>query len=254
MSFLNENISIKIKDVGFMKWGISTVDVAARPYHALVFRLSGCASFMHGDLHLDTCEGDVFYMPAEYNYKAEYHEQNEILFIHFESDVDSEMENYQLNNRHVVSVLFNKLYELWTKKEEGYYYRALGAVCEILENISIQHTTDLNSETIKMFDKAVEYMEKNYCDCELTVEKIVSVSCMSNTYFRKLFIRRFGMTPAKYIRSKRLMHAEKLLSMGKYSIREVAEMSGFFDVKYFCRVVKQEYGVAPSKLYCYIDI
>jgi AraC-like DNA-binding protein len=60
------------------------------------------------------------------------------------------------------------------------------------------------------------------------------------------------MTPTKYLVSKRLIHAEKLLSTGKYSIKEVAEMSGFCDVKYFSRVVKKEYGVPPSKLYCHI--
>jgi AraC-like DNA-binding protein len=50
----------------------------------------------------------------------------------------------------------------------------------------------------------------------------------------------------------RLSYAEKLLSRGRYSVLEVAEMSGFSDVKYFSRVMKREYGVPPSELYKHI--
>ena len=107
-------------------------------------------------------------------------------------------------------------------------------------------------ETTKAFHDAIEYMEKNYTSVECTVEEIVAKARMSNTYFRKLFLRKFNMNPIKYLISKRLIYAEKLLSTGKYSIKEVAEMSGFCDVKYFSRVVKKEYGVPPSKLYCQI--
>ena len=252
MSILNENISIRIKDVLFMQWDVSCVEVAPRPYHALVFRLSGSASFKHDEFILNTKKGDVFYMPKGYSYNADYREKNEILVIHFESDLDSKMENYQLSNPNVVSLFFYRIYDIWKKKEMGYYYSALSVMCEILNCISARQNMFLSNETIKLFEKSVEVMEKNYLSCDLTVEKLVSVACMSNTYFRKLFISRFGMTPSKYIVLKRLQYAEKQLSTGKYSVKEVSEMSGFKDVKYFCRVVKKEYGVPPSKLYSHI--
>ena len=252
MSVINENISVKIKEVLFMSWDIASVQVAARPYHALALRLSGNASFSHGNLNSNTNTGDVFYMPANYSYKASYQEKNEILVIHFESDLISEMENFQLNNSHLVSMLFHKLYDIWNKKENGYYYSALSVMCEILENISVQQFSSLCAETTKAFNNAIEYMEKNYTSVECSVKEIVAKAHMSNTYFRKLFLRKFNMCPIKYLISKRLIYAEKLLSTGKYTIKEIAEMSGFCDVKYFSRAVKKEYGVPPSKLYCQI--
>ena len=72
MSVINENISVKIKEVLFMSWDIASVQVAARPYHALALRLSGNASFSHGNLNSNTNTGDVFYMPANCSYKATY--------------------------------------------------------------------------------------------------------------------------------------------------------------------------------------
>ena len=252
MSIINENISIKIKEVYFMSWDIASVSVAARPYHALAFRLGGTASFSHGSFHATTNPGDVFYMPANYSYKAAYKEKNEILVIHFESDLISKMENYQLNNPHIVSVLFHRLYDIWNKKAEGYYYRALSVMCEIIESISVQQAPVFRNETIKSFENAVKYMANNYTSAEFSIDKMVERAHMSNTYFRKLFCAKFSMTPVRYLIAKRLAHAEKLLSTGKYSIKEVAEKSGFCDVKYFSRLVKKEYGVPPSKLYHHI--
>ena len=252
MSFINENISIKIRDVRFMSWDIASVQVAARPYHALALRLCGSASFSHGNLNTNTNTGDVFYMPANYAYKATYQEKNEILVIHFESDLISEMENYPFNNFHMIPILFHRLYDIWNKKENGYYYSALSVMGEILENISCQQSPFLHGATMKAFEEAVEYVEKNYTSNECSVKEMIAKAHMSDTYFRRLFFNRFNMTPNKYLTSKRLIYAEKLLSTGKYSVKEASEMSGFSDVKYFCRVVKKEYGVPPSKLYCQI--
>ena len=252
MSVINENISIKIREVRFMSWDIASVSVAARPYHALAFRICGSASFSQGNLNSTTNTGDVFYMPANRSYKATYQEKNEILVIHFESDLISKMENYQLNNPHTISILFHRMYDIWNKKEDGYYYSALSVMCEILEKISVQQSPSLRNETMKAFEDVVEYMEKNYTSSECSVKEMVAKAHMSNTYFRKLFFKKFNMNPTRYLISKRLIYAEKLLSTGKYSIKEVAELSGFCDVKYFSRIVKKEYGVPPSKLYCHI--
>lgn len=252
MSILNENISIKIKEVLLISWDTLSVNVAARPYHALAFRIAGSASFLSGDTTADTSPGDIFYMPAGCSYSATYQDKNEILVIHFESDLNSKMENFELNNSHLISMLFQKAYDIWNKKENGYYYSALSLMCEILENIAIRQTSVLHSETLKTFEKAIAYMEKNYLLYDFSIEKMVSIACMSNTYFRKLFAAKFGTTPAKYITSKKLIYADNLLASGKYSVKQAAEMSGFWDVKYFSRVVKKEYGTSPSKLYCHI--
>lgn len=249
MSVFNENISIKLKEVGHMVWDVSAVSVAPRPHHALVFRLSGSACFTHDTLQAVTNCHDVFYMPADYAYDAVYPEENEILVVHFESDLTAEMENYPLQNPHLIAALFQRLYEIWQRKEEGYYYSALSVLCEILANISVQQAPSFPAETQKAFEQAVSYLENHYTSAELTIEQLAAKANMSNTYFRKIFFARYGMTPLKYLISKRLVHAEKLLSTGKYTICQVAEQSGFSDVKYFSRVIKKEYGVPPSGLY-----
>ncbi len=252
MSILNENISIKIKGVSRMSWNVSYVDVAKRNYHALVFRISGCALFSDGKAVAETNSGDVFYMPAGCDYKADYPEDNDILAVHFESDIQSNMENFKLNNPHIISSLFYKLLDIWDKKEYGYYYCAMSVMCEILKNITDQQYSRPCNETTKAFDDAVSLLENNFTDRSLSIKTLVENAHMSNTYFTKLFYDKFNTTPKKYLSDKRLMYADRLLSSGSYSVKEVAELSGFSDEKYFSRVVKKEFGISPSRLYRHI--
>lgn len=252
MSIFGESMGIKIKEVKYMSWDSSYVDVAGRPYAALAFRVSGSARFFDGKLNIKTNKGDVLYMPSNCAYKAAYKEKNEILVIHFETDIISNMENFSVSNHHILSMLFYKLLDIWNKKEFGYYYDAMSIMCEILKNISSQQQFALYNETTKSFEKALNYMEQNYTDSTISIKDIVEKSNMSNTYFNKLFCNRFNTTPVKYLILKRIMYADKLLSTGRYSVKQVAEMAGFNDVKYFSRVVKHEYGVPPSKLYRHI--
>ena len=50
-----------------------------------------------------------------------------------------------------------------------------------------------------------------------------------------------------YIRLIRLKRAAHLLKTEKYTITEVAEMTGFNDAKYFREVFKRHFKVSPSK-------
>ncbi len=252
MSVFHEKISIKIKDVKIMSWDASSINVNARVNHSLSLRLSGSAAFTAGNTRVQSCANDVFYMPAYCAYHAHYPDKNKVITIVFESDLRAEPENFTLTNPQVFATYFQKIYDIWQQKAEGHYFAAVSVLCEIIEAISVQHTPSIRNQTTEAFDRAVAYIEENGMSADFSVEKATAVACMSNTYFRKLFLAKYGVTPVKYVISKKLSHAEKLLSTGKYSIKEVAELSGFSDAKYFSRVVKKEYGVPPSKLYRHI--
>lgn len=55
------------------------------------------------------------------------------------------------------------------------------------------------------------------------------------------------LSPAGFIRTKRLKQASDLLTAGKHSVQEIASMVGFHSPEYFHRVFKQAFGVAPTE-------
>ncbi len=55
------------------------------------------------------------------------------------------------------------------------------------------------------------------------------------------------LSPAGFIRTKRLKQASDLLASGKHNVQEIARMVGFHSPEYFHRVFKQAFGVAPTE-------
>lgn len=55
------------------------------------------------------------------------------------------------------------------------------------------------------------------------------------------------LSPAGFIRTKRLKQASDLLAGGKHNVQEIARMVGFHSPEYFHRVFKQAFGVAPAE-------
>lgn len=86
-------------------------------------------------------------------------------------------------------------------------------------------------------------------DCSLNIHKLHNLCDISDTYFRQIFVSKFGTTPQKYITSRRLSHAKSIIDSGDFhTISEVAASVGFSDPLYFSKVFKKMYGVSPSDL------
>lgn len=104
-----------------------------------------------------------------------------------------------------------------------------------------------SSATLGLLDPATTYLQAHLFDSELSIGKLHSLCGISDTYFRQLFIARFGLSPKKYVLQRRLSHAKSLLDSGECStVAEAARLSGFEDALYFSKVFKARYGYPPS--------
>ncbi len=253
MSFLDKAVlPVKIVDINYQSWGIQHVTVAPRAFHALVYRLKGSAKLTQGDTTVYPEPDSVTFMPALKEYTADYDEPNDIIHIHFEADINEPTEVFELNSPELFKSLFERARTAWADKTGAYYFNAASVVYEIFGKLSTtndNHATD----TQKSFLAAVSYMHEHFTDPELSVDTLVGIAHMSNTYFRKLFDLKFGTTPSKYLVSLRTTHAERLITTGNYNIGEAALASGFYDPKYFCRVIKRKFGLPPTRLFRTVD-
>ncbi len=92
---------------------------------------------------------------------------------------------------------------------------------------------------------AIDYINANYTE-PLTLEKVAKSAYLSVNQLCRLFSRYCGTTVAKYIVSKRISEAKKLLASGK-SVAETALLCGFGDYSVFMRVFKKNVGMTPGK-------
>ncbi|MGP9791656.1 AraC family transcriptional regulator [Roseinatronobacter sp. NSM] len=75
-------------------------------------------------------------------------------------------------------------------------------------------------------------------------EAVVADAPYNDTYFRREFRKRLGLTPAKYQEFKRMEIAMQLLEAG-HSVTETAQRLGFADCYYFSRLFKRHIGTSP---------
>lgn len=98
-----------------------------------------------------------------------------------------------------------------------------------------------------LLQKAIDYVESNISNGDLSVEDLSSYLAMSRVHLYKKLVSITGKSPIEFIRLLRLKHAAQLLEKSQLSVSEVAYKVGFNEPKYFRKYFKEEYGVLPSE-------
>ncbi len=108
--------------------------------------------------------------------------------------------------------------------------------------------SEKRSNTTKNFIlKAVDYVNENYTDPNLTVESICSYLNVSYAYFSTVFKKEVGKSFTSYLTELRLKKAVELLLEKDEKTYVIAHDVGYTDPNYFSYVFKKAYGVSPNK-------
>ena len=145
--------------------------------------------------------------------------------------------------------LFKKM-DFYTQHFSGDDLKKLvyNLVEEIVFNMFLAKNKSLapeSDDTNPLINKAIEYIETNFRS-PITVEDISRHLFISKRYLHYLFLEHFNLSPKKYINSKRMTLAYKLIKAGEkpYNIYQAC---GFSDYATFYRNFKIQFGHAPSK-------
>lgn len=142
--------------------------------------------------------------------------------------------------------------------EESFETRAsitlgiLAKFLQVLDLLSYDNSADnafttlSNVNTINFVQTAIEYLEKNYFDPNLSIAQLAETLNFSIPYVSKIFKKSLGIPPRQYLTNIRMRHACELLAAQTYSISEIARSVGYSSPYYFSNNFKQIYGIAPS--------
>jgi len=93
--------------------------------------------------------------------------------------------------------------------------------------------------------KALRYLEAHY-DQQLTLKDVADAVYLNPAYFSTLFKQRTGTTFVERLTEIRVEAAKKRLASTREKVAEVAERTGFANVRHFNRVFKNETGLSPK--------
>ncbi len=217
-----------------------------RDFHSISFRLRGDSVFSYGEEKIHVGGGDLIFIPRGLGYTQVSNEEK-LYCVHFSADgiPDDKILKFTPQSPKAFELLFSSLCQKWLHKKEGYRMSATSDMYAVIAKIQTEQSSSAARQPNYKNDIA-EYIHTHYTDSELTVAKMAESFNLSESYFRKLFVHCFGVSPLKYINTLRVEYATDLISSGYYRINEAAQMSGFRDAKYFSTAVKEKTGKRPS--------
>lgn len=142
---------------------------------------------------------------------------------------------------------FLKLYDIWTKKEVGYYAQAMAVFYEIIASLQKSGHGYLNNSQKNHMQKAYAYIAENYRNSDFDYPELCRISGLKYAHFSQLFTQTYGMSPVKFVTNMKIEHAKELLVTNRHSITEIAEICGYADVSYFSKTFKKYTGFSPSQ-------
>lgn len=143
--------------------------------------------------------------------------------------------------------MFIKMQKIWYHKHNDYYHKCMSLLYAILSEIEQIDRSYLPEKKYSIIKPAIEYIDNNFLSGDIDCMFLSDLCGVSYSYFKRLFIMKFQLSPIKYITKKRISYACDLLVSNKYSISDIALMTGYSDVYYFSRTFKENTGMSPTE-------
>ncbi len=210
------------------------------------------------DKYLRASAGDIIYLPTNVTYTSYWEDNPDSEYITFNCNM------FDVNHEEIlladdIMIICNdhdkKYYDIFRKMDEVYFTGMINwelslksyffaFLAETIYQLSYNELK--NSALPSVIYRGIVYLENNYM-LNVSIKELADKCNVSETTFRRNFMKLKGMSPVSYRNELRLQHAFDFLKSGLYSINEVVSLVGFNDIPYFSKSFKKKYGITPAE-------
>lgn len=227
--------------------------------YELIYFVDGDATHVIEDRKYKLKKGDLIIIrPFQYHFiqidTPKTYERYDILFDIEKHGVESakmipqDMEVINLFGNTVAEDIFKKC-DLYSHSCDQEIFEKIltHLLSELFFNISLfSQQISKNCSTLSpLISKALKYINENLCTIS-EIEEIATHLFVSESYLYRLFKSELHQTPKNYIREKRLLLAQSMLSSGM-SAMSVCDKCGFSDYTTFYRNYTDYFGRSPKQ-------
>ncbi len=237
---------------------ISSYRTQAKPYrkienrsrHGFIIKATGSSNYIVDGKNVKLSAGEMILLPKGSTYECYTTEKSINVSLNFKGDlINPEVKVYSLNDFYEKEYLTHSFSELWQFGSVADRYKCDSIFLDVISYISRMERLDIaKKKNYDVIEPAIKYLKTHIYDSSLKIEDLHKVCGVSDTYFRRIFKKRFNVTPQDYIISSRLEYAKSIFESGDFeSVKEVAELVGYDDPMYFGKAFKKKYGLCPVK-------
>ena len=241
--FYTKNLTFKIIGVFLVKRPAKEAKDFDRNFSAFSYRISGDTVFCTSEENKYAGDGTVVYLPAGVDFHRSSRSAEELIVVHLNADGEIGDNIEVFSDFTELEFYFKDLYNTWVSGGAAAYNKCMSILYAIFGKLAEKSE---QSDSIGTVNKGIRLMQERFRDPNISVARLARECSVSEVYFRRLFRKKFGVSPLDMLLNMRFECAKDLLSSGYYSIKQVAIMSGFCDVKYFRVAFKKRFGVTPS--------
>ncbi len=221
-----------------------------RPSHGLAFVVDGKVDYVFDKTRtLPTGAGTLIYLPKYSNYEVFGSYSHGVYAINFDTAEDfvAPPFTHKFTNPDEIKKLYRQAIKSFLSRDKSSDYTIKSIIYKILSTVIYENENRVSGSVKDKIAPAVGYIKENYADKQIYITHLANLCNMSETYFRRIFLKAYGMSPLEYILNLKYGYAAELLKSGEYSVHEVALLTGFPDDSSFSRFFKKMSGVPPTK-------
>lgn len=220
-----------------------------REQYALVLKTRGATVYEWNGQQFSSDPRHVCFLGKGCDYSFTCREAGECLMIEFElaEPLPPCLFSLPVADFDALIPHFMKAERALTVPDESSHLVAMAAVYQLLAIAAEQagHYTDSQQKRLLM--PALQYLAEHLTEGKLNSEHLAALCGISYVYFRKLFVKVYGMPPVQYLTRLRVQRAQGLLIGDAGSVGDIATACGFANIYHFSRVFKTVTGFSPTE-------
>ncbi|TWT92978.1 AraC family transcriptional regulator [Neorhodopirellula pilleata] len=107
-------------------------------------------------------------------------------------------------------------------------------------------TPEEQEQSFRELTPVITFIDANYTS-SVSMEQMAEMANLSRTHFNQRFRQLLRMSPSRYLLSRRVEHARRLLSHTEATMAQIAMAVGFYDQSHFTKKFRSVTGMTPTQ-------